>query len=155
METENLVRLLREHPFLQGLSEEHLQTLASCAANVRFEAGQWVLREGEEARRFYLLRSGRIAIEVYVPGRGPVPMQTIGEGEVLGWSWLVLPYRWHFDARAMQLTRAISLDAECLRARSEQDHELGYELLKRFVPVILQRLQAARLQLLDVYRANG
>ncbi len=152
---ENLVRLLKEHPFLQGLAEQHLQTLVPCAANVRFEAGQWVLREGEEARQFYLLRSGQVAIEVYVPGRGSVCIQTLGEGDVLGWSWLVTPYRWHFDARALQLTRAISLDAGCLRARSEEDHELGYELLRRFVPVILQRLQAARLQLLDIYRANG
>lgn len=154
MERESILRLLREHPFLQGLPDPYLQTLASCASNVRFEAGEWVLREGEEARRFYLLRSGQVAIEVYVPERGPVVIQTIGEGEVVGWSWLVPPYRWHFDARAVQLTRAISFDAECLRAKAEQDHELGYELFKRFVPVILQRLQAARLQILDMYRAN-
>jgi hypothetical protein len=75
----------------------------------------------------------------------------LGEGEILGWSWLIPPYNWHFDARAVELTRAIALDGKCLRNKCEQDHDLGYELLKRFAHIMEQRLQATRLQLLDVY----
>ncbi|MBI4278930.1 MAG: cyclic nucleotide-binding domain-containing protein [Armatimonadetes bacterium] len=143
--------ILAEHPFLKGLRPAQLQVLVGCASNVRLDAGQYVFREGEEANRFYILRAGRVALEVFVPGRGPVVIETVGEGDVLGWSWLFPPYQWHFDARALDLTRAIALDGDCLRRKCEEDHDLGYELLKRFAQVIMHRLQATRLQLLDVY----
>jgi CRP/FNR family transcriptional regulator, cyclic AMP receptor protein len=78
-------------------------------------------------------------------------IQTLGVGEVLGWSWLFPPYRWLFDARTIELTRAIALDGKCLRAKCDEDHHLGYEMVKRFAQVIIERLQASRLQLLDVY----
>lgn len=125
--------------------------LVGCAANVRFEAGQYIFREGEEAKTFYLLRHGRVALEMAVPGRGSLTIQTIREGDVLGWAWLFPPHRWHFDARAVELVRAIAMDGQCLRDKCEQDHSLGYELVKRFAQVIVERLQATRLQLLDVY----
>ena len=92
-----------------------------------------------------------MALETSAPQRGSAIIQTLGEGEVLGWSWLVAPYRWRFDARVVEAVRAIALDGKCLRGRSEEDHDLGYELMKRFAQVMEQRLQAARLQLLDVY----
>jgi hypothetical protein len=90
-------------------------------------------------------------VETFAPGRGPIIIQTLGEGEVLGWSWLIAPYRWRFDGRAVELTRAIALDGECLRGKCEEDHNFGYKLMKRFAHVMEQRLQATRLQLLDVY----
>jgi hypothetical protein len=88
---------------------------------------------------------------VTTPGRGSITFQTVGVGEIVGVSWLVPPYRWTYDARALELTRAIAMDAGCLRGKCEQDHDLGYEVMKRFVPVLVERLQATRLQILDVY----
>ncbi|HUI43971.1 MAG TPA: cyclic nucleotide-binding domain-containing protein [Terriglobia bacterium] len=151
---ENLERILVEHPFFQGMKREHLDLVVGCAANVRFDAGQFILREGEEANEFYLIRHGQVALEVFAPERGSITIQTLGEGEILGWSWLVPPYRWKFDARAVELTRAIALDGKCLREKSENDCALGYELLKRFSQVMVEHLQAARFQLLNVYDAH-
>lgn len=148
---ENLERIVTEHPFFTGMSAEHLSLLAGCASNVRFDADQFVLREGSEASEFYLIRHGKVALEVYAPDRGALTVQTLGPGEILGWSWLVPPYRWKFDARAVELTRAIALDGRCLREKSESDCRLGYELLKRFSQVMAEHLQNARLQLLNVY----
>jgi CRP-like cAMP-binding protein len=148
---ETLERILSGHPFFEGLPRVDLELIVGCASNVRFEARQFLFRTGEEANEFFLVRSGRIALEVAPPGRASVAVQTLGEGEILGWSWLVPPYHWVFDARAIEPTRAIALDGKCLRAKCESDHDLGYELLKRFAHIMEQRLQAARLQLLDVY----
>ena len=146
--------ILAEHLFFKDLHPRYLQLVVGCASNVRFEAGQFIFHEGDEANQFYLIRHGSVGIEVFVPERGPLMIQTLGEGDVLGWSWLFPPYRWVFDARAVSLTRAIALDGACLRKKCEEDHELGYELLKRFAQIIMERLQATRLQLLDVYGAR-
>ncbi|MBM4246759.1 MAG: cyclic nucleotide-binding domain-containing protein [Deltaproteobacteria bacterium] len=148
---ETLERILSGHPFFEGLAEPYLKLIVGCASNVRFAAGEFLFRTGEEANEFFLVRSGRIALEVAAPGRPAVAVQTLGEGEILGWSWLVPPYHWMFDARAVEPTRAIALDGRCLRGKCESDHDLGYELLKRFAHIMEQRLRAARLQLLDVY----
>jgi CRP/FNR family transcriptional regulator, cyclic AMP receptor protein len=152
---ETLERILAEHPFFRGLETPHLQLVVGCASNVRFNAGEFILREGEEANEFYLIRHGKVALEVFVPSRGPLTIQTIREGEVLGFSWLIPPYRWRFDAQALELTRAIALDGKCLRTKCEEDHDLGYEFLKRFAHIIEQRLQSTRLQLLDLYGAHS
>ncbi|MCX6539520.1 MAG: cyclic nucleotide-binding domain-containing protein [Acidobacteria bacterium] len=143
--------ILAEHPFLKGLKQEHLALLVGCASNVRFEAGAFVFRQGQEANHFYILRDGKVAVELFAPQKGAVAIDTYGEGDVLGWSWLIPPYHWRFDARAIEPTRAISLDARCMRTKCEDDHELGYELMKRFARIIEQRLDATRWQLLDVY----
>ena len=148
---ETLERILSEHPFFKGLEEPYLQLLVGCASNVRFNAGEVVFREGEQANQFYLIRQGKVAVETFAPSRGPIIVQTLGEGEVLGWSWLVAPYRWRFDGRAVELTRAIALDGECLRGKCEEDHNLGYELMKRVSHVMEKLVEATRLQLLDVY----
>jgi len=151
MATENLERILGEHPFFKGMKKPYLQLFVSCASNVRFNAGDTIFREGAEANTFYLIRQGKVALETSAPQRGSVVIQTLGEGDVLGWSWLVAPFRWRFDARATELTRAIALDGKCLRGKGEEDHDLGYELMKRAAGIMEQRLQATRLQLLDVY----
>jgi CRP-like cAMP-binding protein len=148
---ETLERILAEHPFFKGLETPYLQLVVGCASNVRFDAGEFIFREGEEANEFYLIRKGKVALEIFAPDRGSITIQTIGEGEILGFSWLIPPYRWIFDARALELTLAIALDGKCLRTKCEEDHDLGYEFLKRFAYVIGQRLQAKRLQLLDLY----
>jgi CRP-like cAMP-binding protein len=148
---ETLEPILVEHPFLKGLEPRHLKLVVGCASNVRFKAGQYLFREGEEADRFYMIRQGKVALEMPVAKAESVILQTVGEDEVLGWSWLIPPYYYRFHARAVELTRAIALDGRCLRTKSEEDHDLGYELLKRFCHIAIERLDATRLQLLDVY----
>lgn len=147
---ETLEPILAQHPFLQGLEPQYLGLIVGCASNVRFNSGQFLFREGEEANQFYMVREGKVALQIST-ARQPIIIQTVDKGDVLGWSWLVPPYRWRFDARALELTRAIALDGRCLRRKSEEDHNFGYELLRRFSTIIMERLEATRLQLLDVY----
>jgi CRP-like cAMP-binding protein len=151
MHTESLASILGEHPVLHGLAPDHIELVVGCASNVRFNPGEFMFRAGEPANAFYVVRRGRVSVETFVAQRGPITIETISDGEVLGWSWLIPPYVWHFDARALNLTRAISLDARCLRDKCDNDPALGYNLLKRFAPLIEQRLEATRLQLLDLY----
>ena len=148
---ETLEGLIAEHPFFEGMETSHLKLLVGCASNVRFEPGQSVFREGEEANQFYLIRHGKVSLEIHAPPRGSIIIQPLGEEDVLGWSWLFPPYRWKFSAKANELTRAIALDGKCLRGKSEEDHDLGYELQKRFARVMQERLQATRLQLINIY----
>jgi CRP-like cAMP-binding protein len=151
---ETLERFLAEHRFFADLPKRDLNLLVSCASNVVFDANKFLFREGELADKFFLIRHGKVAIEIDNPGRGAITVDTLGEGDVLGWSWLIPPYRWHFDAKASELTRAIALDGKCLRGKCDEDHDLGYELLRRFAQVMALRLEATRLQLLDVYGVN-
>jgi len=148
---EELERLLREHPFFQGMSPELRQEIADCARSERYNAGEYIHREGEPADKFYLIRHGSVAQELHIPEQEPIIIQTLHEGDILGWSWLVPPYRWTANARVIQLTRVIALDARCLRGKYANDPHLAYELLKRFIPIIANRLEASRLQLVDIY----
>ena len=145
---EGLERIVREHRFFAGLEERFVRLVVGCAKNVRFEAGEYLFREGGIADQLYLLRAGRVALEIPAAGRA-VTIQTVGESDIVGASWLVPPYRWGLDARALELTRAVAMDATCLRGKCEDDHSLGYEMMKRFMPILIQRLRAARLQILD------
>jgi CRP-like cAMP-binding protein len=133
----------------------HQSFINSCGRNVRFEAGEYVAREGEEANAFFAIRHGIVAIELFAPERGAITIQTIGEGEIFGWSWLFPPHRWVFDARAVELTRAIAFDCACLREKIKEDQAMGYEFLNRFSQVIAKRLEGTRLQLLDMYGKAG
>ena len=151
---QNLERVLLEHPLLKGCRPEYINLLVGCASNVRFGAGETILQQGQEANLLYLIRQGKVALEIPNSARGPIIVQTLGEGDVLGWSWAITPYRWHFDARAVELTRAVALDGKCLRDKCELDHDLGYEVMRRVTHVMEHRLQATRLQLLDVYGAG-
>ena len=148
---ENLERVLSEHPFLEGMSSDQIRLLSGCASNVVFKAGEFLLREGKPADNFFFIRHGRVQIETHVPQQGTLIIRTREAGEVLGWSWLVPPYTWHFDARATELTRAIALDGRCLREKCDEDHDLGYEIMKRFSVIIAERLEETRLQLMDIY----
>ena len=146
-----LERILGEHPFFVGFSPEYSQLVAGCARNHMFQAEQYLFHEGEPANEFFLIRHGKVALEISAPGRTPIVIATLGAGEIVGASWVIPPYRWTFDARAMELTRAIGIDAACLRGKCEADHHLGYEMMKRFLPIFVKRLHATRLQILDVY----
>ena len=148
---EGLERILREHPFFADFAPEYNSLVAGCARNHRFDAGNYLFREGDPADEFFLIRHGKVALEIVAPGRAPFVFAILGEGEIVGAAWLVPPYRWTFDARATEQVRAIGIDAACLRGKCEADHHLGYEMMKRFMPPLVKRLHATRLQILDVY----
>jgi CRP/FNR family transcriptional regulator, cyclic AMP receptor protein len=143
--------LLAVHPFFTGIDAGAVRQLGACSHNVSFRAGDVLFREGEDADRLFVLRRGRVALDVHVPGRGLQVISTVDAGDVVGWSWLVPPYRWFFDARAVTHVSAISVDATCLRARCDADPALGYALMRRVAQVMYQRLQASRLRVLDLY----
>ena len=151
---ENLERIIAEHPFFEGLDSEFTKLMVSCASNVRFKAGTYILKEGDPANTFYLIREGKVAVEVFAPPRQPIIVATLSVGELLGWSWLLPPFQWKFHARAIDGVRAIALDGKCLRTKCEENHDLGYAVLKRFAQIMEQRLDATRLQLLDVYSVS-
>jgi CRP/FNR family transcriptional regulator, cyclic AMP receptor protein len=148
---QTLEPLLRDHKFFAGLDPDYLSLIAGCAANEVFPADAFLFREGEPAQTFYLIREGKVALEIAAPGRGALVVQTLGEGEVVGFSWLIAPHRWEFDGRAVEPVRALRMDGTCLRAKFDDDPRLGYELMRRFARLTVNRLQATRLQLLDVY----
>ena len=152
---ETLEPLLRSHEFFQGLDPGYFPLLVGCASNVRFGEGTWLFREGQPANQFFLIRHGKVALEIAAPGYGSITVQTVGEGDVVGFSWLVRPYTWQLDARALAPTVAISLDGVCLRGKCEEDTRLGFDLMQCVAAVAVRRLQAARLQLLDVYGHAG
>ncbi|ATQ70519.1 Crp/Fnr family transcriptional regulator [Methylosinus trichosporium OB3b] len=152
---EGLEHIVAAHAFFAGLEPSLVALVSGCAKNARFEAGKYLFREGESADWFYLLREGRVALELRDPARGAVTLQTLGPGEVCGLSWLAPPYRWSYDARALDNARAIAIDAACLRRKSEADPRFGYEMMKRFMPPLIERLQATRLQMIDIYGAHG
>ena len=137
-------KIISTHPFLAGMSPHQLRLLRDCAMPAHFNANEVLFREGDPANRFYLIESGRVAIESEVMGKPKALIQTIGPGEVLGWSWLFPPYFWNFDARALDPVEAIFLYGTPLREECESDHDLGYELMKRIAEVIMRRLQATR-----------
>jgi CRP-like cAMP-binding protein len=136
------------------MNAEHTRLLVGCATNVRYSSGTYVFREGEDANHFYLIRHGRVALEIFAPQRKPIVVGTLDEGDALGWSWLVPPHQWRFNARAAETTVAIALDGKCLRAKCDENPALGYDLLKRFATVMVRRLEMTRLQLLDLYSAR-
>jgi len=148
---QSLESLLADHPFFRDLPPQHLPTIAGCGRNVHFRPGEFVFRAGEDAAELFLVRHGRVALEIAAPGRPPIIIQTVGAGEILGWSWLIPPYRRAFDARVIEDTRAIAFDAVCIRRKCDADHDLGYEMLKRLAQIMEERLEAARIQLLDLY----
>ena len=143
--------LIVESPVFKGLDQDQLELIAGCASNTVFAAGERLFREGDQADTFFLIRHGLVALDAYVPNRGQLTVETVGPSEIVGWSWLLPPYRWHFTGRAVDLVRAVQFDGACLRKKCDEDPLLGYDLLTRFSQVLISRLQATRLQLMDVY----
>jgi CRP-like cAMP-binding protein len=131
------------------MERRHLRQLAGLASSKSFKALQMLFHEGSPAREFYLIVKGKVALETALVGCDAIPIQTLGEGEVVGWSWLLPPYEWHYSARAVEPTQVIALDGVALRQRCEEDHDLGYEIMKRFALVIVQRLAATRARFLS------
>ena len=147
----SLETVLAEHPFFKGLDAQYLELIRGCATNASYHEGDYLFREGEPATYFYVIRRGRIALEMYGAQLGMIILETVDAGDVLGWSWLFPPYCWTFSARAMEETGVTKLDGVCLRNKCEQDHDLGYELTRRSADIIVRRLNATRLQLIEAY----
>jgi CRP/FNR family transcriptional regulator, cyclic AMP receptor protein len=144
--------LLAAHPFLTGLTHQQLTVLSAWGSRSVFHAGARVFPEGGRATRFWLIRDGHVSLDTHLPGRGDVAVETLGPGTVLGWSWLFAPYRWHFGAVAVEDTLTVEMDGAGVRRLCDQDPALGYELTSRFMAVVVERLQATRVRLLDPYR---
>ena len=147
--------VLVDHPFFAGLPRADLELLAGCARNERFEAGEFLYRENQEADKFFVLRHGQVRLELYAAQAGAIPILTVGPDDVLGSSWIVPPYLASCDARALEQVRAVSFDGPCMRRKCEEDPRLGYDLMKRSVTVLVDRLTLTRLQLLDLYAGPG
>ena len=154
MNITTLEPILKMHLFFAGMNDAAITLISGCAKNVRFDAGTSIARQGEAADEFYLIREGRVGVAFPSP-QGEMTIQTLNAGDIVGWSWLMPPYEWQFDVTAVTATRAIAMDGKCLRTTCEEDTRLGYELMKRLSRVMVERLQATRIQLLDVYGDKG
>lgn len=150
-----LAELISAHPLLAGLPADVVDEVVGCARNAAFHRGDLLLAEGKPADTAYLVRRGLVAIEVRSPGRGSITIETVGPGAVVGWSWAFPPYRWHFDARAVSEVGAVTLDAACLRGKAEANSAVGFALMKRLSAMLLERLQATRVRLLDLYGSDN
>jgi CRP/FNR family transcriptional regulator, cyclic AMP receptor protein len=142
------------HPFLAGMNHNQLTLLTDCAVTRHFNTNQIVLREGDLANGFYLIEAGKVALESVIGCGESIPIQILGPGDLLGWSWMFPPYVWQFTARAIEPTAALFFYATILREYCEKDHSLGYELLKRISAVMVTRLQAAHDQMLSIYSSR-
>jgi CRP-like cAMP-binding protein len=148
---QTLDHLIRSHPFWRGLDLRYFHLLKEWAALVKFGANEPIFHAGTDAEFFYLIHTGRVSLETFVPGQGAVTIETLASGQVLGWSWLSSPYRWHLSAHSIEITEAVAFSADGLRRYAEENHDFGYELTRRVSQVMLQRLQATRRNLVEFY----
>jgi CRP/FNR family cyclic AMP-dependent transcriptional regulator len=147
-----LETIISEHYCFKGLEQNYLDMIIEKASDVSFDTGDLIFGENEKADKFYIIKEGIVALETTLaPDRDPITIQMLGEGDILGWGWLFPPYKAHFDAKAVAPTNAISMDGKFILEQCEKDHDLGYELLKRFTYIMQQRLQAVRLQNPNMY----
>ena len=149
-----LYNLVAQQPFFKGLNPHQLQLLADCAMEIQFETGQSILQEGSPANRFYLILEGKVMLESELPDHELVPLQTLGPGDDLGWSWLFPPYLMTSSARALEPTRTIFFYGTRLREHCEHDPDFGYQLMQRITAVVIQRLQATQKQLMECIGAS-
>lgn len=146
---------LTNHPFLKGMKPEHLAILVRHAREAEFMADQVIFRQNENAHQFHLILEGRVAVESYMPRADNIPLQIVTAGDVLGWSWLFPPFVWHFQARALEPTKAIFIDGASLLVACEQVHAFGFQLMQRIAQVVIKRLEAAQRRLLEIEKTAG
>ncbi|HJX98853.1 MAG TPA: cyclic nucleotide-binding domain-containing protein [Chthoniobacterales bacterium] len=154
-EKKELWKEIAAHPFLAGMNPHHLELLSRYATRKNFAPGEIIFRAGEPAHGFYLIQTGTVALEGSVMEHGQIATDTVHAGEPLGWSWLFPPYRWHFDARAMEPTTAIFFDSDQLRQHYNEDITLGHDLSQRICKVMAHRLQATRRKLIETVQRSG
>ena len=151
MKIKSITQTLSALPFFDGMSREHLAFISGCASNVRVLEGEFILKQDHPANRFYLIRSGEISLELQEANR-TLQIATVGPDDMIGWSWLIPPYTWHYDGRALTDVSLVGFDAECVRRKCDSDPHFGYDMFKRFTGLMADRLMSTRIQLLDVYR---
>ena len=149
-----LYTLIAEQPFFKGLNSQQLQLLAVSALEMKFETGATIFEEGSPANRFFLILTGRVVLSSEMEDRNVIPIQTLGPGDDLGWSWLFPPYSMHFTARALEPTTTIFFYGIRLREQCEQDHELGYQVMKRIAEVATQSLRTTQRRLMQYIDKN-
>jgi CRP/FNR family transcriptional regulator, cyclic AMP receptor protein len=149
-----LYTLIAQQPFFQGLTAHQLRVLTDSALEIPFAQGQMIFEEGSPANRYYLILEGKVGLETFLEERGPIPIQTLGPDDALGWAWLFPPYLLHLSARALTPTRTIFFYGTRLREQCEQDHDLGYQIMQRIAEVVVKQLQATQQRLLDCIVTN-
>jgi CRP/FNR family transcriptional regulator, cyclic AMP receptor protein len=147
--------LLAAHPFLAGMAPQHLDRLSHLASRAPLRPDTRVFSEGGRANGFWLLRDGFVNIDLHVPGRGTVTIDTLGPGSVLGWSWLFPPYRWHFGAVTDGPVLTLAVNGADVRAACEMNPSFGYEISQRFLRLVIERMQATRMRLVDLDGATA
>lgn len=143
--------LLKGNPIFCDFPEEFVDDLKECAWEMEFQKDQYLFWTGQDAKYMYILRDGKVALQSYTAERGPIVIETMGDSDIVGWSWLFPPHKWHFDAMALEPTRALVLDGRCIEGKCAANHELGYQLMKRFSSVMLDRLNNTRIRMIDIY----
>jgi CRP-like cAMP-binding protein len=150
VENVGLEQILADHPFAKDMPPQVLSTISGCCSNAVYHPGDYIFREGEAADHFFLIRHGLVALEIHLPQGPPIVVETLETGDIFGWSWLMPPYRWSSDARASEQVRLLKLDGACLRGKIESDHLLGYEVYRRFLPIMARRLATTRLRIVEL-----
>jgi CRP-like cAMP-binding protein len=150
VENSGLESILADHPFAKDMPPQVLSTISGCCSNAVYHPGDYIFREDEPADHFFLIRHGLVALEIHVPQGPPIVVETLETGDIFGWSWLLPPYRWSSDARASEQVRLLKLDGVCLRGKMESDHLLGYEIYRRFLPIMARRLSTTRLRIVEL-----
>ena len=143
--------IFENHPFFKGFKKEYIDLISSYSKIDSFKPGEYIFKEGEAAEKFYVICKGKINVEIQMPDSHPFSLQSLGEGDVLGWSWFIPPNQWRFSARVIEKAELIVIDGNPLKKICETNHDLGYEIYKRLVGVFVQRLEATRDQLVEVY----
>ncbi len=155
MNQQSIEDYLGNHAFFKGLGDSSIKFLAECASERSLQEGEVLFKQGNKADKFYLLRDGRIAIQVPALMGPALEIQSLGKDKVLGWSWMIAPYRWHFLARALEDSIVLEFDGSAILERCENDPRFGYELLKRFAALMSERLDAARQKMMDEWNPPG
>ena len=152
---ENIEQIIAEHPFFKGLGPQQISIIAEDSRRLNFSPGEFLMREDEPGSCFFIVLNGQVAIEVFSPERGPIIVSTVGENEIIGYCWLIPPYQCRYDVRAVEHTRTICIDGVRLRQICDENHEVGFELLRRTTELMSELLEATRVQMLDIYGSNS
>lgn len=155
MAEKSIRQIIAGHPFFAGLSEQSLEFMAGCAEKRRVKEDEVLFRHGGKADRFYLVLDGRVTVEVAAIQGPSLDLRELGPGDILGWSWLIPPYKWHFQARAEEPAEVLEFDGAAILARCEDDPTFGYELFKRFSGLMSERLAAAREKMMNEWSPPG
>ncbi len=155
MSNQSIEDYLPTHAFFSELDHSFMKFLSDSATELKIKKGDVLFRQGERADKFYLLRNGQMSVQVPALMGPTLEIQTLGEDQMLGWSWLIPPYRWNFQARALEDSDLLEFDGSAILARCEEDPKFGYELLKRFATLMSERLDAARQKMMDEWNPSG